>query len=217
MIYEDGRPAGFQGIVRDLTERRRADDDLRARVELMHRVLLVGKATARPLTIGEVIPLLGDGVLRLGGTARAAAFLRQPGDVVTCPWAAGMPDDYVARIIAQGSDLSEIAVEIAGAADRRIGEAGRPFLCSDVERLSPASMARRAARSAGYRAVGVWPLMYGGRLTALLLNYYDAARAWSMAEQDAFEAFCRQGAVALENARLYDAVAQLNLLSRKSG
>ena len=38
-----------------------------------------------------------------------------------------------------------------------------------------------------------------------------------MAEQDAFEAFCRQGAVALENTRLYDAMAQLNLLSRKSG
>lgn len=217
VIYEDGRPAGFQGIVRDLTERRRADDDLRARIELMHRVLLLGKATARPLTIGEVIPLLGDGAMRLGGTSRAAAFLRQPGDAVSCPWVARVPDEYVARFIARGSDLSQIAIEIAGAADRRIGDAGRPFLCSDVARLSPDSMARRLARSAGYRAVGVWPLIYGGRLTALILNYYDAPRVWSMAEHDAFEAFCRQGAVALENARLYDAMAQLTLLSRKSG
>jgi hypothetical protein len=32
-----------------------------------------------------------------------------------------------------------------------------------------------------------------------------------------FEAFCRQGAVVLENARLYDGMAQLTLLSRKSG
>jgi GAF domain-containing protein len=36
-------------------------------------------------------------------------------------------------------------------------------------------------------------------------------------EQDAFVAFCRQDAVALERARLYDAMAQLTLLSRRSG
>lgn len=217
LIYEDGRPAGFQGIARDLTERRKADDDLRARVALMHRMLLIGKATARPLRIAEVIPLLGDGALRLGGTPRVALFVREPGGAVGCPWVAGMSDDYVARVVARGLDLLEIAIEVAGAADRRLGEAGRPFLCSDVESLPAGSMARRLAKSAGYRAVGVWPFIYGGRVTALILNYYDAVRAWSMAEQDAFEAFCRQGALTLENARLYDAMGQLTLVGRKSG
>jgi len=180
-------------------------------------VLLIGKALARPLTIDEVMPLLGEGTMRLGGTARAAIFLRRPGDTVTSPWASGVPDDLVARVIAHGSDLPEIAVEVGGAVERRVGDAGRPFVCSDVECLSPDSQARRLARSAGYRAVGVWPLLYGGRVTALIFNFYDAPRTWSMAEQDAFEAFCRQGAVALENARLYDAMAQLHLLARKSG
>lgn len=217
VIYQNGRPAGFHGIARDLTERRRTDDDLRARTALMHRVLLIGKALARPLTIDEVIPLLGEGTLRLGGTARAAIFLRRPGDTVASPWASSVPDDLVARVIAHGSDLPEIAIEVGGVVERRVGDAGRPFICSDVECQSPKSPARRLARSAGYRAVGVWPLVYGGRVTALIFNFYEAPRTWSMAEQDAFEAFCRQGAVALENARLYDAMAQLPLLVRKSG
>jgi|GEM_PF-3561714 len=217
VVYQNGRPAGFQGIVRDLTERRRAEDDLRARIALMHRVLLIGKALARPLPIDEAIPLLGEGAQRLGGTSRVAMFVRQPGDAVTCPWRSGISDDYVGCVIAQRLDLHEIAIELAGAADRRVGDAGRPFLCADMESLSPDLLARRLARSAGYRAVGVWPLIYGGRVTALIFSYYDTPRTWSMAEHDAFEAFCRQGAVALENARLYDAMAHMNLLSRKSG
>jgi|GEM_PF-5552889 len=217
VIYQNGKPMGFQGTARDLTERQREKDDLRTRTALMQRMLSVSEPLVRPITMPEVHPAIGESALRLSGASRGTMFVRQSDGTLACSWARGVSEGYIARVIAHESELAAAAVIRGGVVDRltlpdgRVVDGRCPFLYSDAEQLPPDSVGRRLAQSEGYRAAWVLPLFYDERATALISCYYEEPRAWSPAEQDAFGAFCRHAALALENARLAEDGVQARL------
>lgn len=59
-------------------------------------------------------------------------------------------------------------------------------------------------QAAEVEAVGMYPLMYEGRVIAVVVSFYPEPRQWSPAEYEVLSAFARQSAVALENARLFE-------------
>src|SRR5690606_5586749 len=136
----------------------------------------------------------GEGALALAGAARAALYVRGLDDTISCAWSSGLSATY----------LEQVLLNVGNAPDRRLLEQTSPLLFSDLELLPPEAPLRRLTRAEGIRAYALWPLFYEGKVIAALGCYYNRPHHWSQSEREVTEAFARQAAVALENARLFD-------------
>jgi len=186
----------------DITARKQAEEErlrlfqeTQAHAERMVRLASVSEVLNRLFTVREVVAPIGQGALALSGADRAAVYLRHPDDTITCPWSQGLSPAYLEQVTAR-------VLEMPGG---RLLESPELVLIPDVEDLPEGAPLRGLARAEGYRAAGLWPLVYEGRVIAAVGCYYDAPRTWSVAGQEVREAFARQAAVALENARLFEA------------
>lgn len=148
----------------------------------------------QPFTVSEVLEGVGKGALSLGSADRAALYVRQPGDTVSCPWYSGLSDGYI-------NQVTRRAREMPGG---QLLQSVEPVLISDVELLPESAPVRALAKAEGFRAVGLWPMIYEGQVVASAGCYYDQPHLWVESEKKVMLAFARQAAVALQNAYLFE-------------
>jgi len=170
--------------------------ETRVHAERMARLASVSETLTLPLDVARTISAIGEGALALSGAGRAAVYVRNPDDTVSCPWAHGLSPAYVAEVTRRVREVpgSQVLDEPA------------PVFIEDTAQLPADAPVRELARAAGYRATALWPLVYEGRTVAAAACYYDAPHTWPEAEQEVMQAFAGQAAVALENARLYESL-----------
>jgi len=166
------------------------------RAERMARLTVLSETLNRPFTVAEVVEVIGQGAMVLGNADRVAVYLRHPDDTVTCPWSYGLSLEYIAEVIARAGQLP----------GGQLLQRNEPVLIPEITALPEDSLLRRLAEREGYHTLALWPLIYEERVIAAVGCYYDATHSWSEVEREVMEAFCRQAAIALENARLFEAV-----------
>jgi len=199
-----GRISYYEGGIEDITARKRAEEELHRHADRMARLVALGETLNRSFTVDEVVATIGQGALILSGSDRAAVYLRHTDDTVTCPWFQGVSAGCVEQMTTYVLKLPE----------GQLRERAEPMLISDVQALPESQPMRSLATAEGYRAVSLWPLTYEGQVVAAIGCYYDRPYHWSAAEREVMETFARQAAVALENARLFEALqARLRELS----
>ena len=142
----------------------------------------------------EVVAAIGEGGRQLSGADRVAVYVRRELSV-TCAWSQGLSPEYVAAV----------CTHVALLPGRHFVERTEPIFVEDVEALPPDHPLAPLARAEGYRAVALWPLVHEGRTVAILGCYYDHPRERSDVEREIMLSFCRQAALALVNARLFQA------------
>jgi len=213
LLVRNGRRVGVQGIGRNITKRKLAEEESHRRAILMGRLIGLTETLNQPLTEPEVVEAIGRGALRLGEAGRGVLLIRQTDGTVACRWSQGVSSAYIAQVLAHLRDLpaghlmTEVVDQLVELPGGSVVRGTKPFLLSDVQ-AQESELVSRLAGAEGYRAIGIWPLTSEGRTVGLMKCYYDAPRTWSNPELDVLHVFFRQAAVALENARLYEARAQ---------
>ncbi len=185
------------------------------RAMLMGRLVSLGDSLNRPAALAGVAEAVGQAAQALSGSLGAALYLRWPDGTFTCPWSKGVSPEHTAKVLTIGpvqparhkagstAPAQPGAPAQPAAVDDRAGEMTQPSLFSDVLTLPPDHGIRLLAEHDGYRAVGVWPIVYEERVIAAAWCHYDEPHAWSRSEQEIFQTFTRQAASALENGRLH--------------
>src|SRR5579864_76971 len=163
---------------------------LRRYAEQMERLLAFITDLNRVQAMDELFQTIGRTAVGLAGTGRVAIFLREPDGADRCAWRQGLSVEFAARAAALGAPVQAHQ---------------SPLLISDVRALPEDAPARRLATAEGYRAVGMWPLVYERGVTGSLACYYDDVQDWAEPGREVVQAFCTQAAVAIENGRLRDA------------
>ncbi len=176
-------------------ERLRLFQEAQERSERMASLVSIGEALNRPLAVAEVIEAIGQGALTLSGADRAAVYMLQPDDGAFCPWSHGLSSAYIEQVMTRAQELP----------GGRLWVSTEPILCPDVTVLPETALVRQLAEAEGYRAFALWALVYEGRTAAALGCYYDTPHHWSPLEQELMQTFAGQAAVALQNARLFEA------------
>ena len=208
------------GIVvnyRDVTERKEAADEVQERAALMDRLITLSETLNKPLTEAGAAEAIGRGAITLSRADGAAVFFRHTDGALMCGWSHGMSPEHVRLIEAKPDDVP--LVRMAPVAPD-LGAAMKALILPDLTaRPSDTTFARLTADE-GYQALACWPLMYKGRLVGMVGCYFTAPREWSAPEQEVFQAFCFEAAIAFENARLYggqaDKTAELEALFKLS-
>ncbi len=208
------RPIAFRGraavlaVAQDIAELKRAAEATTARSALLDRLADLTDTLARPLRVAEIIPAIGEAALQCSGAGRGAVYIRNRDGTITCAWAEGLSEAFLAQVAGDPRDLPAMVLGAPPAAgflalpDGRMVNGRHPLLCADVDTLPLDSIVRQRGRQAGYRALGLLPLSYEGRITVVIGCYYDHPHMWSREEADALQAFARQAAIELENAQL---------------
>ncbi len=188
--------------------------DPQLRAELMKRLVTLSEALNRPSSVAGVAAAIGRAALSLTGAQKVAVFHRSPTGVATCPWSQGVSPEYIAQVVTPkgANPWAHLARRLELACMElpkgRRGQGVEPTLLADIRELTPGNEMRRLADREGVRAIGAWPLIHEGRVSASVACYYDAPRAWSAPEREVMQTFSWQAAAALENGRLFEAQGQ---------
>lgn len=164
------------------------------RAVLLARLAEVSAAISRSFTYEQVIKGVCLGAMYLNSANRSALFVRDAGDGVSCPWYIGLSEEYIQQVT-QG------ARRMPGG---KLLSQQEPVLITDVELLPDESPVKALAKTEGYRAYALWPLIYESATVAAVGCYFDAPVAWSESHLEVMLTFTRQCAVAIQNAHLFD-------------
>jgi two-component system cell cycle sensor histidine kinase/response regulator CckA len=187
----DVLPGRHLGVLRDITERKRAEEASRALAQ-------VGRELAGTLDLGQAVNLVVSTVLPLFRVRVSALYQIGPhtGALICRATAGGVdPSRWVGRVVARGQSEAARAV-VQGRTVRSVD-----FL-SDPRFPVPDWLRERAKEDGFGSLVGV-PLKARGDVVGALVLHDAAGRIFSDNELELLALFADQAALALENARLY--------------
>jgi len=185
-------------------EVRRLTEELRQRADRAIRLHRASEALSVPRPFPMTAEVIGREAARLADTDRVAVYLVHPDGAVTCAWSQGVSEVWTRHAVRWYA--------------QRIGStAWVEPLCASFETGWPAETLMTVARREGVRAMAVWPVVYEARPRAFIECVYDRERSWSDDERELMQAYTRQAAIALENARLMTELQQRAILDPLTG
>ncbi len=161
-------------------------------VDYYHSFRDVVRAVSATLDVKEVLNLMVQRIAEVTGVKACAVRLLDPrGRTLELAASWGLSEAY----------LKKGPVD----ADRSIAEAmeGRPVFVEDARSDSRAQYGEEAAR-AGIASILSVPLTVKGRTIGVLRLYTETPRRFDPEEVDFVESLAEMGAVAIENARMYE-------------
>jgi PAS domain S-box-containing protein len=189
----EGQPVGIVGITRDITERKRTEEEIKRRGEELEALREMSLAITAQLELDELLQNVVERGCRLLGVGAGGIYLADEsnGDLELVV-SHGFTRDYTGAHLAPGEGL-------AG----RVLQSGTPLAVDDYHRWEGRSLDWEAEPLAA--AVGV-PLKRGERVIGVL-EFATSDRGGAFDEHDVWLAtlFANQTAIAIENARLYQA------------
>ncbi len=185
---------GYRGIDRDITERKRAEEELRARTQQLEAVRAVSAEITHELDLRNLLQLVDRRAAELVGAERGAILL----------W-----DEAHQRLVPQawhgyGPWVGDVRPRLGEGVAGLVGERREGLIVNDY-RNSPHAHPLFLERSLD-AAVLCEPLLYRDRLLGvILLAGSPSHRQFSSEDQQLLRLFAVQAAIAIENARLHSA------------
>ena len=200
-LNENGKAKALRGIVFDVTQRRQAQEDVKARVEFeraaamrTQRLLSATAAFGRALTTDQVIRVIHTEVLpSLGADSGSVTVVSVSGTVLELSWAHGYTRESL-----------EPFKRFALAAALPHSDAARsqtPVYLETAGAIVGSYPVFEGSNQLG--ALASLPLLVGGRCIGVLAASYREARQFPPNDRNFAEALAGQCAQALERARIF--------------
>jgi|GEM_PF-1801179 len=176
-------------------EVRRLAEEVQKRADRAIRLHRASEALSVPRPLPMTAEVIGREAARLADTDRVAVYLVHSDGTVTCAWSQGVSEAWTRH----GAQWHS----------QRIGSTAETEpLFASFDTGWPAETFPTVARQENIRAMAVWPVVYEARGRAFIECLYDRPCLWSDDERELMQAYTRQAAVALENARLMTELQQ---------
>jgi diguanylate cyclase (GGDEF)-like protein/PAS domain S-box-containing protein len=209
-----GEPVGFRGVVRDVTERKQAEEKIRQRNrELAALNAITATMMQSALNLKEVLQLTADGVVQGLGCNTAFIFLLDEEEKIFKGSVVSTKTKILERLNAIiGFPLLQIKVPARSDLNEVMGNllAGRATIKRDLHELvgpllsKPVCFAMQELLDS--RSFFAMPLLAKGKTVGGVV----ASTPQELSEEDAAKlmTFANQAAIAIENARLYEETRQ---------
>ncbi len=186
-----GEVIGYVGTVTDITERKRAEEEIRRYVGELEALNDLGASVNRSVSLAEVVANAIDALLKVTQTEVAFLFLRQ-GE----------------RLILAGSGPPEQMRRFESIPEHKVGECmcglavrqGRPLYTADIYR--DARCTWEECKKAGYRSFAALPLLAGEEVIGIVGLACSEERDFEP-QAEFLETLAAQVAGGVRNAQLY--------------
>ncbi len=184
-----------------IEEKRRAEEALRQRTAQLEALRQVGLELTAQLDLDTLLHSIVSRAMELvGGDSGGLYLYRSERDLLEWTMAVGPNLTPIGTILHQGEGLSG-----------KVWESGEPLIVDDYQHWEgQASVCKGCPWTA---VIGV-PIRWGEKFLGVLDVLADPPHTFSSADAELLELFATQAAIAIENARLYEA-SQRELTERK--
>jgi PAS domain S-box-containing protein len=196
----DGEPLCHVGIKRDITERRRAEQELQRQYEQLGILYRITDAVGRAGAMDEIYDEALGGLERALGARRSSVLLFDGDEVMRFKAWRGISDAYRAAVDGHSPW-------------RRDTPDPRPITVPDVAADPSLGVLRETILGEGIRALGFFPLLTQGRLLGKFMLYYDDPHPFTPEEVQLAQTIAGQVAVAI--ARKHDEQALREQLAER--
>ncbi len=189
---ESGRFAGTLAVFTDISERVRAESEIRQHTAELEALREVGLELAAQLDLDTLLQSIVSRAVELLGGSIGGLYLYEPeDDILRLAVGVGMAPSTMGKGLAPGEGL-------AG----KVWQTGEPAFVEDYR-----NWAGRATRydAQNFRAIAAVPIRWGEQSLGVLNVIADVPGAFSASEAELLRLFAAQAATALENARLFQA------------
>jgi PAS domain S-box-containing protein len=192
---DDGAPPYYYSFVTDLTERHRAEQDLKTRTHQLEAVRVVGQEITHELDLPTLLRLILDRAVELVGAGQGMFYL----------W-----DDAAEYLIPQvwhGIDAwrKDLRLRLGEGVAGTVAKRRESLIVNDY-RTSPFALPAVLAQTRDV-AVLAEPLVYQEHLLGVvLIRTEELGRPFTVQDQAILQLFATHAAIALENARLYETI-----------
>ncbi len=187
-------------------EVRRLAEEIRQRADRAIRLHRASEALSVSRPFSMTAEVIGREAARLADTDRVAVYLVHSDGTVTCAWSQGVSEVWT-------REMSRWYTQQSSVDPKSLTEL---YFVPSSEGW-PTENYRTVAHREGIRAMAVWPVIYENRPRAFIECFYDRERSWSDDEREIMQAYTRQAAIALENARLMTELQQRAILDPLTG
>lgn len=171
---------------------------VQTRAVQLERLARVSASISRSLTYDQVIMNICQGAMSLSEVNRSTLYVRSPDGEVLCAWYAGLSEAYIQKVVSTARQMP----------GGRLFESDEPVLIADIEHLPEESPVKHLARQEGFRAYGLWPLVYERSVVAAVGCYFETPITWTETHIEIMTTYARQCAIALQNSHLFDETRQ---------
>jgi PAS domain S-box-containing protein len=192
-----GRLVSYDGLIQDITERKRAEEALGARTLQLEALRAVTEEITPELDLTALLELITRRAATLVGAVSGAVYLWDEKAQVLVPRAWHGYGDWMAGVrLTLGEGITGTVAE------RRRGMVINDYRTSSVR--IPVFVERT-----GITATLAEPLLYHGRLVGVItINNEGTGRSFTEQDRESLALFAAQAAIAIENARLYTMTAR---------
>lgn len=174
---------------------------------MMTRLAGLASLLNQPLTVDEVTATIGKGLIDLSGAPRAAIFQKDPLGKINPLWTHNLPRRLVKALVSRTKAESNFFLPANP----------MPDFVSSTTQLGDEKAEWWQMAGAGIQAYASWPLISEGETTAAMVCFHDRPIVYNQIQKGALEAFSRQAATALRNARLLESEREQRSLAEALG
>ncbi|RME47106.1 MAG: GAF domain-containing protein [Chloroflexi bacterium] len=151
------------------------------------------------LALPDALEAVAEASRAVLGAGRCAVYLLDPEtDELRCELARGVSPAYV-------SAVRHFYRKIPGG---QVIDTRRPLVIRDAANDPRLAAIHESVRQEGYHTVALLPLAHGDESLGVLAFYHEAERNYSADDLELAQTFANQAAIAIKNARLFDATSQ---------
>jgi PAS domain S-box-containing protein len=195
-----GNFTGYRGIGTDITDRRRAEEEIKARVEELRALGDVSQAVNSTLDLETVLTTIVTKATQLSSTETGAIYVFDDASREFRLRATyGMDDNIVAAIGDRHIHIGETV--IGRAVEQRI-----PIQVPDIQ-SDPSAVLDVIVR-AGFRALLTIPLLGGDRIVGALVVRRKEPGEFAKNTIELLQTFAAQSVLAIQNARLFHEIEE---------
>ena len=194
---EQGKRIGWVSVVRDITERVRAEDALRRRAEELATLQATVLDITAPHDLPTLLQTIVERAARLLDTPSGGLYLCDPDQKeVRCVVSYNTPHDYTGTVLKYGEGAAGI-----------VAQTGEPLVIDDYRTWSGRAAVYEEEQP--FTAVLTTPMIWQGQVTGIINVLHDVeSRCFTQTDLELLTLFANHAAIAVENARLYEKALQ---------